>query len=168
MNSNNNSDSIYCTHGPKNWQTSRVGELASQRLAVKDLFVIKGEKNSAGNPDWYKTHSASTITAPAITQLMQAGCLFTGFTHTDELAYSLEGNNIHYGIAENPKLQGHVCGGSTMGSAAAVAGGFAAHPARKLLRQQITAISYQSLTVGIHRSVKREGLVGRGGRVSVG
>ena len=56
---------------------------------------------------------------------MTAGCNFIGFTHTDELAYSLEGNNIHYGAAQNPKLKGHACGGSSMGSAAAVAANLA-------------------------------------------
>ncbi|XQF94289.1 hypothetical protein ACOBV9_19010 (plasmid) [Pseudoalteromonas espejiana] len=44
---------------------------------------------------------------------MNRGCSFTGFTR-DELACSLEGNNIHYGAAQNPKLNGHASGGSSM------------------------------------------------------
>ena len=121
MTKNKLHESIYCEHGPKNWQTATEGELASKRLAVKDLFSVKGQKNAAGNPDWYNSHDTATDTAKAISTLMAAGCLFTGFTHTDELAYSLDGNNMHYGVADNPKLPGHTCGGSTMGSAAAVA-----------------------------------------------
>ncbi|WP_440906248.1 amidase family protein [Catenovulum sp. SX2] len=112
---------IFCQQGPKHWQYTNNGVLAGNTLAVKDLFKLEGYKNSAGNPVWYTSHQEANTTATALEQLMQAGCVFSGFTHTDEIAYSLEGNNIHYGCADNPKLPGHVCGGSSMGSAAAVA-----------------------------------------------
>jgi amidase/aspartyl-tRNA(Asn)/glutamyl-tRNA(Gln) amidotransferase subunit A len=115
------SNAIYCDHGPKNWQLSSQGNLVNLTLAVKDVFSIKGEKNSAGNPAWLAHAKQAKTTASALNTLMLQGCKFTSFTHTDELAYSLEGNNIHYGCAENPILAGHACGGSTMGSAAAVA-----------------------------------------------
>ncbi|MEH6394298.1 amidase family protein [Pseudoalteromonas sp.] len=122
---NNKHNGIFCDHGPKAWQTHSQGRLKNQRLVVKDVFAIKGELNSAGNPSWFNTATPAKHTASAVTKLMDAGCNFISFTHTDELAYSLEGNNIHYGAAQNPKLLGHACGGSSMGSAAAVAANLA-------------------------------------------
>ncbi|EAR10071.1 amidase family protein [Reinekea blandensis] len=110
----------FCEHGPSNWQLHPKGALAGVRLAVKDLFAVAGYTNTAGNPDWLRTHGPATKTADAVQRLMDAGSVFCGFTQTDELAYALEGNNEHFGKSENPKLPGHACGGSSMGSAAAV------------------------------------------------
>lgn len=124
-NPNINTDAIFCKHGAKHRQMSEKGFLLDQRLAVKDVFAIEGEKNSAGNPDWFAKAEVSKISASSITKLMAQGCNFVGFTHTDEIAYSLEGNNFHYGAAENPKVPNHACGGSSMGSAAAVAANLA-------------------------------------------
>lgn len=124
-NTNNNPTGIFCDHGQKAWQTQTHGALANNRLAVKDVFAVKGERNSAGNPHWFKTAKPAQNTASSVNKLMTAGCNFIGFTHTDELAYSLEGNNIHYGAAQNPTLKGHACGGSSMGSAASVAANLA-------------------------------------------
>ncbi|NMP80462.1 amidase [Pseudoalteromonas arctica] len=125
MSDKKNNNSIFCNHGPTLWQTNQSGLLANNRLAVKDVFAVKGERNSAGNPHWFKTDKPAQNTASSVNKLMTAGCNFIGFTHTDELAYSLEGNNTHYGAAQNPKLKGHACGGSSMGSAAAVAANLA-------------------------------------------
>lgn len=125
MSDKKNNNSIFCNHGPTLWQTNQSGLLANNRLAVKDVFAVKGERNSAGNPHWFKTAKPAQNTTSSVNKLMTAGCNFIGFTHTDELAYSLEGNNIHYGAAQNPKLKGHACGGSSMGSAAAVAANLA-------------------------------------------
>ena len=111
----------FCAHGPSQWSTSATGRLKGQRLAVKDLYAVIGHPNAAGNPDWFRSHGPATETAAAVKLLMDEGAEFAGFTHTDELAYSLEGNNEHYGKTENPKLPGHSSGGSSMGSAAAVA-----------------------------------------------
>ena len=121
----NNFTGIFCDHGPNAWQTQTHGTLVNKRLAVKDVFAVKGERNGAGNPSWFKAAKPAQQTASAVNKLMNEGCSFTGFTHTDELAYSLEGNNIHYGAAQNPKLKGHASGGSSMGSAAAVAANLA-------------------------------------------
>jgi amidase/aspartyl-tRNA(Asn)/glutamyl-tRNA(Gln) amidotransferase subunit A len=120
-----NKEGVFCQHGPKNWQKYQQGTLLNQRLAVKDVFAVANYCNSAGNPSWLNGAQPASKSASAITKLMDEGCLFTSFTHTDELAYSLEGNNIHYGAAENPRLAGHACGGSSMGSAAAVAANMA-------------------------------------------
>lgn len=124
-NENKNTEAIFCQHGPKKWQMYCEGNLLNQRLAVKDLFAVEGEKNAAGNPDWLKQAKSASTSASSINKLMAQGCQFVGFTHTDEMAYSLEGNNTHYGAAENPKVLNHTCGGSSMGSAAAVAANLA-------------------------------------------
>jgi len=94
-------------------------------LAVKDLFSIAGYANSAGNPDWLAQQEVATATAPLVKQLLNAGCDLVGLTLTDELAYSLMGNNIHYGRLVNPAAAKRLTGGSSSGSAVAVAAGLA-------------------------------------------
>ncbi|NRA41621.1 MAG: amidase [Pseudomonadales bacterium] len=121
----NHPSGIFCEHGPRLLQWSEQGLLADKRLAVKDLFALKGYRNAAGNPDWYASHSEATQTAVSLARCLNAGAIFNGFTITDELAYALQGANMHYGCADNPKAPGHVCGGSSMGSAAAVAANLA-------------------------------------------
>ncbi|MFC5355508.1 amidase [Azospirillum himalayense] len=99
------------------------GPLAGLRFAVKDLFHIAGLPTGAGNPDWLRTHEVPQDTAPAVQRLLDAGARVAGKTLTDELAWSLAGENAHYGTPENPKAPGRIPGGSSSGSAAAVAGG---------------------------------------------
>ncbi|WP_067094131.1 amidase [Marinomonas atlantica] len=99
--------------------------LAGMRLAVKDLFHMQGLPTSAGNPTWLATHDLPTTTASSVIKLLQAGAQFVGKTITDELAYSLNGQNIHYGTPENPVTPDRLPGGSSSGSAVAVAKGFA-------------------------------------------
>lgn len=98
-------------------------ELAGLRLGVKDLFHIAGLPTGAGNPDWLATHPIPNHTSPIVTQLLNAGATFVGKTQTDELAYSLNGLNIHYGAPRNPKAPSRLPGGSSSGSAVAVAAG---------------------------------------------
>ena len=99
------------------------GHLDGQTFAVKDVFALAGEKNSAGNPVWYETHDVATTTAPVIEQLLQQGATLKGLTHTDELMYSLNGENVHYGTPVNPLYPQSIPGGSSSGSAVAVASG---------------------------------------------
>lgn len=96
-------------------------QLQGLRLAVKDLYAIQGHTNSAGNPDWYASHLPAKATCPLVKQLLQAGAQLIGITHTDELAYSLMGNNFHYGSLINPAAPERLSGGSSNGSAVAVA-----------------------------------------------
>lgn len=98
------------------------GELNNKTFSVKDVFSIKGYLNAAGNPDWFKSHQASEQTADAIVKLLNQGAKLQGTTHTDELMYSINGENHHYGTPDNPKAPGHIPGGSSSGSAVAVAG----------------------------------------------
>lgn len=115
----------FCQHGPRSLKWVDHGHLEGLRLAVKDLFHLKGEKNTAGNPDWFETTEPAKETATSLCKLLEQGADFIGFTHTDELAFSLEGHNAFYGWVENPKCPDHFCGGSSMGSAAVVAAGLA-------------------------------------------
>ncbi len=100
---------------------SGKGPLAGRTFMVKDLFAIAGHKASIGNPDWYAAASPAKETAPALLRLLQAGATLTGVTVCDEFLYSVLGTNVHYGAPVNTHAQRHVTGGSSCGSAAAVA-----------------------------------------------
>ncbi len=105
-------------------QSYGQGSLSGLRLGVKDLFHIAGMPTTAGNPDWMNSHSQpSKVTAPSVTALLEAGAILIGKTLTDELAYSLEGINKHYGTPINPQALERIPGGSSSGSAVAVANG---------------------------------------------
>ena len=99
------------------------GELSGLSFAVKDVFGIKGHRSTAGNPDWLKTHPEAQETAPSIGLLLNSGARLEGTTITDELMYSLNGENFHYGTPINPKDPKRIPGGSSCGSAVAVAAG---------------------------------------------
>lgn len=99
------------------------GRLSGLTFAVKDVFAIKGYTSGAGNPDWLRTHSPWKNTASSISRLLASGARLTGTTHTDELMYSINGQNEHYGTPVNPKAPDRIPGGSSSGSAVAVAAG---------------------------------------------
>ena len=99
------------------------GPLRGLTFAVKDVFDIAGHRTGNGNPLWLETHPPATRTASAVERLLAAGAKMVGKTYTDELAYSLNGENVHYGTPINPRAPGRIPGGSSSGSAVAVAGG---------------------------------------------
>ncbi len=99
------------------------GPLAGLSFSAKDLFDVAGYVSHCGNPDWGRSHAPATATAPCIETLLAAGANLRGKTHTDELAYSINGENHHYGTPANPNAPGCIPGGSSSGSASAVAGG---------------------------------------------
>ena len=68
-----------------------------------------------------KTQSYAATSAPAVEALLAAGATLNGKTVTDELAFSLEGVNAHYGTPVNPACPDRIPGGSSSGSAVAVA-----------------------------------------------
>lgn len=102
-----------------------TGPLAGLRLAVKDLYHVAGYPTGAGCPLMLAMSGVKTTTAPLVQQLLDAGASFVGKAHTDELAFSLNGQNAHFGTPENPAAPDRIPGGSSSGSAAAVAGGLA-------------------------------------------
>tara|TARA_R110001606_G_scaffold399123_2_gene580894 strand:+ start:9360 stop:10583 length:1224 start_codon:yes stop_codon:yes gene_type:complete len=95
------------------------------RLAVKDVFQVRGMRCGAGNPRWLAEQHIATQTAPAVQWLLQAGAQWIGKTVTDELTYSLAGINAHYGTPRNPAAEQRLPGGSSSGSVVAVAAGYA-------------------------------------------
>ncbi|OJU36774.1 MAG: amidase [Rhizobiales bacterium 68-8] len=103
----------------------KSGPLAGLLLAVKDIFAVRGQKTGGGNPQMLAEAQPAASTAPAIRALLDAGARFVGRTQTDELTFSLMGHNAHYPQPVNPVAPGRVTGGSSSGSAAAVAGGLA-------------------------------------------
>jgi amidase len=100
-----------------------TGPLRGLEFAAKDIYDVAGAVTGCGNPDWARTHEAAAETAWAIRTLLEAGASLAGKTLTDELAYSLNGENYHFGTPTNVNAPGRIPGGSSNGSASAVAGG---------------------------------------------
>jgi amidase len=99
------------------------GPLAGLTFGAKDLFDVAGRVAGCGNPEWARTHEVASTNAPAVSALLEGGAKLVGMTHTDELAYSLMGVNTHYGTPVNTADPRRVPGGSSSGSASAVAAG---------------------------------------------
>jgi amidase len=97
--------------------------LSDLDFAVKDIIDVEGCKTGCGNPDWLRTHETAAANAPVVQKLVDAGARMVGKTVTEEIAYSLIGENAHYGAPVNVNAPGRVAGGSSSGSAAAVAAG---------------------------------------------
>lgn len=102
---------------------SGVGPLDGLRFAVKDLIDVAGAVTGCGNPTWRDTHPAAAVHAVCVEQLLRAGARCVAKTVTDELAFSLVGENHFYGTPLNPRAPARVPGGSSSGSASAVASG---------------------------------------------
>ncbi|OGA04746.1 MAG: amidase, partial [Betaproteobacteria bacterium RIFCSPLOWO2_02_64_14] len=113
----------FCRHTHVAVRGSGRGALAGLTFGVKDIYDIAGHRTGFGSPDWLRTHEAAARTAPVVQQLLDAGADVVGKTQTDELTYSLQGENAHYGTPVNVNAPGRIPGGSSSGSAAAVAGG---------------------------------------------
>ena len=113
----------FCRHAHVELPGAPIGPLRSLSFAVKDVFDIAGQRTGNGNPTWLETHEPAARTASAVERLLAAGAHMVGKTRTDEMAYSLNGENVHYGTPVNPNAPGRIPGGSSSGSAVAVAGG---------------------------------------------
>ncbi len=100
-----------------------TGPLAGRSVAVKDLFAISGQQIGAGNPVYLQHAEKHTRTADAVCDLQGAGAHLRGIARTDEFAYSIAGNNAHYGTPPNGAVPGALPGGSSNGPASAVATG---------------------------------------------
>ncbi|HET6185184.1 MAG TPA: amidase [Acetobacteraceae bacterium] len=98
------------------------GRLSGLRFAAKDVFAVAGRVTGYGNPDWQRTHDVAPAHAPLITTLLQAGAELAGVTKTVELAWGMTGINPWQGTPINPAAPDRLPGGSSCGSAAAVAG----------------------------------------------
>ncbi len=99
------------------------GPLSGLTFAAKDLFDVAGYPTGGGNPDWARSNPIPTRHAWAVQKLLDAGATLIGKTITDEVSLGIVGENAFYGTPVNPRAPDRVPGGSSSGSAAAVAGG---------------------------------------------
>ena len=113
----------FCRHTHAALKGAGAGPLAGLTFGLKDIYDIAGHRTGFGSPEWLATHDAAVRTAPTAQCLLDAGADLVGKTQTDELAFSLNGENPHYGTPVNINAPGRIPGGSSSGSAAAVAGG---------------------------------------------
>ncbi len=96
------------------------GVLAGVPFAVKNLFDIKGIITLAGSKI-NRDNPPATEDATAITKMQAAGAILVGALNMDEYAYGFVTENSHYGATPNPHDPSRIVGGSSGGSAAAVA-----------------------------------------------
>jgi aspartyl-tRNA(Asn)/glutamyl-tRNA(Gln) amidotransferase subunit A len=94
-----------------------VGEV----VAVKDLVDVAGMVTTAGGVILPNTPAADD--APVIKQIRREGCVIVGKANLHEFAYGVTSVNPHYGTVRNPHDPSRVAGGSSGGSAVAVAAG---------------------------------------------
>ena len=101
---------------------SDPGPFAGVPFAVKNLFDIAGVTTLAGSKIQAEKPPAAKDAA-AVAKLKSAGAILVGALNMDEYAYGFTTENTHYGVTRNPHDLEHVAGGSSGGSAAAVASG---------------------------------------------
>jgi amidase len=99
------------------------GPLAGLSFAVKDLFDVADVPTGGGNHDWAAWNPVPQCHAFAVERLLDAGAELIGKTITDEVSLGILGENAFDGTPLNSKAPGRVPGGSSSGSAAAVAAG---------------------------------------------
>lgn len=104
-------------------QASNLNELAllGIPLAIKDLFDVVGVRTTAGSK--FFGNSIPGQDAPAVLKLKLSGAVILGKANTHELALGVTGVNPHFGAVKNPWDPSRISGGSSSGSAAAVASG---------------------------------------------
>jgi amidase len=112
----------FVPHGRHRRAATGRGGLNGLTFAVKDLIDVEACRTGGGNPDWLADQEPATHSAPVVAAALAAGATLVGKTMTDELAFSLEGRNAHYDRLVNPVCPDRLPGGSSSGSAVAVAG----------------------------------------------
>ena len=100
---------------------SASGPLAGLTAVVKDMYDVAGSRTGGGNPDWLAAQAPARTHAAAVDKILAAAATITGKTVCDEFFYSVAGVNAHYGTPVNLRAPGRMPGGSSSGSAAAVA-----------------------------------------------
>jgi AtzE family amidohydrolase len=103
-------------------QGEPLGPLAGVPFAVKNLFDIQGIPTLAGSKI-NQSYPPASQDATAVARLKQAGAILVGTLNMDEYAYGFVTINHHYGATPNPHDLTRISGGSSGGSAAAVAAG---------------------------------------------
>ena len=111
----------FVPHSPPPIAGQPQGPLAGLSFAVKDLYDLAGYVTGGGSPAWLASHAPAAHTSPLVTRLLEAGADMLGKTVCDEFFYSIAGENAHYGTPRNVNARDRIPGGSSSGSAAAVA-----------------------------------------------
>jgi aspartyl-tRNA(Asn)/glutamyl-tRNA(Gln) amidotransferase subunit A len=106
---------------PVSPSTPPFGPLSGYSLAVKANIAVAGLATTAG----LRSGPLATQDAPLVAALRAAGALVLGHTNMDEAALGATTDNPHWGRTQNPRRPGYTAGGSSGGSAAAVASGMA-------------------------------------------
>src|SRR4029079_14865405 len=104
-------------------RTGRMGALAGVPFAPKDLFDTAGMRTTYGS-EVFRDH-VPTRTATAIQRIVDAGAVIVGKVNLHEFAWGVTSKNPFYGTVGNPRRPGHIAGGSSGGSAAALSAGLA-------------------------------------------
>ncbi|MES2523001.1 MAG: amidase [Gemmatimonadota bacterium] len=112
----------FCRHTHVALPGAGDGPLTGFTFGLKDIYDVASYRTGFGSPDWLATHDVADRTASVASRLLDAGATMVGRTHTEEMAFSLTGENAHYGTPVNVAAPGRIPGGSSSGSAAAVAG----------------------------------------------
>jgi len=100
-----------------------TGPLAGFRYMVKDIFNLAGTPTTAGSPGFSAHYGIPEKDCWAVQKLRQAGAELVAKNHMHELALGITGINPHFGTPQNPRAKDRIPGGSSSGSAVAVAGG---------------------------------------------
>ena len=103
-------------------QGGPLGPLAGVPFAAKNLFDVAGLSTLAGSKI-NRERAPATRDATAVRRLEAAGAVLVGALNMGEYAYDFTGENVHHGDCRNPHDRSRMAGGSSSGSAAAVAGG---------------------------------------------
>ncbi|SIQ83235.1 amidase [Alkalispirochaeta americana] len=101
----------------------RAGVLEGLSFAVKDNIDVRDHVTSYGSRPWCDGHPPASYHALCVEQLLSAGARCLGKTVADEFTYSLDGESHFYGTPVNPRAPARIPGGSSSGSASAVACG---------------------------------------------
>ncbi len=91
----------FCRHTHVELNGAPNGALAGLSFGLKDIFDVAGHKTGFGCPDWLRTHDAARVHSVVAKKLLDAGAALAGKTHTEEMAFSLTGENAHYGTPTN-------------------------------------------------------------------
>lgn len=124
-NARDNHFGAFCTVNPVSLPATGKGPLNNLTAAIKDVMDIAGTTTGFGQPTWLATHQPATTHATVVDRLLSSGANIVGRTISDELSYSLSGENAHYGTPVNPADESRVAGGSSSGSVVAAAAGLA-------------------------------------------
>jgi aspartyl-tRNA(Asn)/glutamyl-tRNA(Gln) amidotransferase subunit A len=103
--------------------TPETGPLARIPCLLKDVFDVAGRPTRAGSSFLHEIRPAPAADGALVRALRAHHAVVAGKTHLHEFAYGLTGENPHYGDVDHPRFPGRTSGGSSSGSAAAVAAG---------------------------------------------